>query len=255
MARDPAGRIVLPVLGGPARGLRLRLDVDGRLVDSNYVLGTYDRHVTHFLARMCRPGWTAWDCGSYLGFYTVLLARLVGPSGHVVAFEPDSRNLARTRENVEMNRFTNVEYVAAAVGGITGEVEFILSNDSNSHISGTWIGRSPQDYAGRERDGGHQRVTCLRLDDAVQGAGLPVPHLIKMDIEGAETHALDGAIHLARHARPIIALELHNPDSELAAWRFAHSAGYILQAPSDGRALTALADLSGLPAVLCLPVS
>lgn len=247
---DENGRVLLPVLRGPAKGLRFRLDLQNRM-ETAYFLGTYESTIVKKIAHICQKGWTVWDCGTYLGFYTVLFAKLVGPEGRVVAFEPDPRNMLRTRENVALNKFNNVQFIHAAIGAPVGEIEFILSDNTNSHIPGSYVGATAEEYAKIERVDALIRVPCLSLDEAFLNRDIPRPQLIKLDIEGAEKEALQHAHRITSEAKPLIVLELHNPECDAAAWRFAQSVGYSLQSLTDGRVLQTPEEVGGT--LLCWP--
>src|SRR5262249_28896647 len=84
----------LTVLSGPARGVRLMLDVRSQ---GSYWIGTYDRWITDRLPmrNFLRPGDTAWDCGAFVGYYTVIFRRLVGRHGSVFSFEASGRNFGQ----------------------------------------------------------------------------------------------------------------------------------------------------------------
>src|SRR3972149_4894080 len=74
------------------------------------------------LQREVRPAMTVYDVGAPLGFFTLALARLVGPQGRVLAFEPLPANVLLLRENLAMNPAgaANVQVVEAAVAGESG---------------------------------------------------------------------------------------------------------------------------------------
>src|SRR4029079_6403356 len=56
-----------------------------------------------FIKRYLRPGDAFIDAGANVGIYTLFAAQLVGPSGSVIAFEPDPGAADRLRENVDRN--------------------------------------------------------------------------------------------------------------------------------------------------------
>ena len=247
---DSQGRVSLPVLQGPARGLWFRLDLPTRM-ESAYFFGTYELEITRWLTKVCHKGWTIWDCGTYLGFYTCLFARLVGEKGQVVVFEPDPRNMERTKEHARLNKFNNVQFMQCAVGGPSGEIDFILSNNTNSHIPGAYVGATREDYSKIERVDGLIRVPCLSLDEVYSDKKIPPPDLIKIDIDGAEKEALQYTGRLFREVRPLLMLELHNPECDRAAWEFAQKWNYSLKSLDNGRTLTKAEDVCGT--LLCLP--
>ena len=192
-----------------------------------------------------------WDCGIYLGYYTTLFSKLVGPSGRVVAFEPDPRNIERTKQNLARNGFRDVQFVQAAIGRPKGEIDFIISHDTNSHIPGAYIGRDYDDYSTRERVDASIRVRCMSLDEAYLSDDVPNPDLIKLDIEGAEMEALPNAHRICREHKPLIILELHNPDCDAAAWAFSRAVGYKLQSLDTGHLVSRREDVTGT--LLCSP--
>src|SRR5713101_3997443 len=62
-------RVPLRVIAGPCRGFRVDFDLIRRQ-EGSYLWGSYDRAILQQLSSIIRPGWTVWDCGTYLGFYT-----------------------------------------------------------------------------------------------------------------------------------------------------------------------------------------
>lgn len=83
--------------------------------------GTSDPFMTQLFLQAVRPGMTVVDIGAFLGQYTLLAARQIGPAGQVYAFEPDPRNLPFLLRNIERNglrdRVVPVPYAAADRSG------------------------------------------------------------------------------------------------------------------------------------------
>src|SRR3989338_7804834 len=115
----PGKPVVVEVAGGLARGLRLRLDLK---TEKYFWLGTHEMPVQRALAREVQPGWTVYDIGAHVGFFTLALARQVGAGGRVLAFEPLPANLSVLRENLAMNPAVsaNVQVIEAAVARESG---------------------------------------------------------------------------------------------------------------------------------------
>jgi len=173
----------VPILTGLNRGLRWRV---GAGIHGCW-LGTYERKKLGYVAGFVRPGMTVFDVGAHAGYYTIAFARLVGSKGRVLAFEPNSGNLAHLRHHLAVNRMTNVEVIDAAVSDRNGTARFAHSDDR---------------YQGKLAEKGIE-VRCVRLD------GYTIPDLVKMDVEGAEGPALHGATEILGRRRTHFFIALH----------------------------------------------
>src|SRR5262249_33960355 len=87
------------------------------------------------------PGDVVFDVGANIGFFSTLLSQLVGPSGRVLAFEPEPENLALLRANLAANGGHNVTVVPCAAGAGAGLAGFSL--DEATGATGT-LGRPPR---------------------------------------------------------------------------------------------------------------
>ena len=170
--------------------------------------GNLELSVQEAMLRHVAPCSTFYDVGANLGFFALLGARLAGPEGRVYAFEPAPANAAAIRHNIELNRFSNIEVIEQAVSSQTGQGRLQVVDD--------------QSWSKLEEYGAHPgteqvlTVPLAAIDDLVRG-GLPAPHVVKIDIEGAEIAALEGMREtIARH-RPAIICELHDTHREFVA--------------------------------------
>lgn len=163
----------------PVQGHMMVLDpIDSLEVRTHEV---YEPLETHVVASHVFPGDVVLDVGAHIGYYTLLLARLVGPSGEVLAFEPDPDNFALLERNVRLNGYSTVRCVNAAAADRTGRTDLYRSttNPGDHRI-----------YASEEeRDS--LSVRCLRLDEFLDGRGRGVDFM-KMDVQGAELAVLRG---------------------------------------------------------------
>jgi FkbM family methyltransferase len=139
---------------------------------------------------------TVVDLGAHIGYYSVLAAMEVGPSGHVYAFEPDPFTLPLLRRNVQACGYEGVvTVVPKAVSNTAGKTELFLGRGSGI----TSIYRARDSRRGPvvvER--GTATVETISLNAYFAELGWPPVDLVKMDIEGAERVALEGMLELAR---------------------------------------------------------
>jgi FkbM family methyltransferase len=143
---------------------------------------------------------------------------------------------------VELNRYRNVTFVEVAIGAPLGRAEFVLSGET------AYVGSNA---TAAVNDGRRVAVRCVSPDEAFDRFSLPAPDLVKMDIEGAEADALRHCECLAERARPVLLLELHNPECDAEAWRFARRFGYTITTAASGRMIERSGGVSGT--VLLLP--
>lgn len=172
--------------------------------DLGYTNGDHEPWVQNLLKSELSPGACYYDVGAHTGFFSLIAARLVGPSGIVVAFEPDPQNASVLKANIAKNQLTQITALEVAVWSSPGQVTFeqasIASNRTQGRVSSA-------------EGSGFVRISvpAIRLDDLVFGEGYPAPRLIKMDVEGAEWEALQGARRLLTEKQPRLLCEVHDP--------------------------------------------
>lgn len=161
------------------QGHRMVLDPRDSLLLS--VREVYEPTETAFFLRSLRPGQTVVDVGANIGYYTLLFARAVGPSGRVYAFEPEPNNFELLQTNVELNGYQNVVLENAAVSASPGTLRLFL-NDGN-------LGDHQTYDAGEGRAA--VEIRAASLDEYFAANRAPID-FIKMDIQGWEPAALAG---------------------------------------------------------------
>lgn len=201
----------VPILGGPLRGWHWI----PAAASHGCWLGTFERPEQEAFARTVRPGDVVFDLGANAGFYTLLSAKLAGPTGRVVAFEPVPRNLGYLRRHLAINGCENVTVVAAAVADRLGRARF---HDGPAHTVGALADEG-------EAIEGEYEVDVTTIDDV---AGV-VPKVIKIDVEGAEAAVLRGARRVLREVRPILLLSTHSTALREECTALLREARYAIQ--------------------------
>jgi FkbM family methyltransferase len=167
--------------------------------------GDYEPRMGEILRHFLPPGGTFMDVGANEGFFSVLAASLVGPSGRVIAVEPQRRLHPWLEENFRLNDLHNVRLVRAAVSDAEGMADLYLSPDVNTGSTG--LTRSTRYRVGTEA------VRTATLAQLVAEAGVGRIDLMKMDIEGFEYEAILGSEGLFRGGEVrALAVELHPAD-------------------------------------------
>lgn len=214
-------RAPLPVAGGLAHPLQVSTaDLPLDHAHAGLILrGTLEPPVQEALRRLLAPGATFYDVGANVGFFTLLGARLVGPGGRVVAFEPLPAGARAVARNARLNGFAHVQVREQAVGGRGGRARLLVVGERSwSHLDST----------GRHADVRDElEVDVVALDELVGGGELPAPDVIKLDVEGAELDALAGMRATLERARPALVCELHDTNAGFCA--LADELGYAVE--------------------------
>lgn len=178
-------------------GLRFALDPDDAAVTPFVLDRNFEPHVAAVLRERCRPGFRAIDIGANVGYHTVRLASLVGPSGSVLAVEANADNCLLLWAAVEKNNLTNVTLLPVGLGRNQGWSYF------TTHV-GTNGGLLNESSRSTVRDAG-TIVPLLPLDDVV--AADQDVDLVKVDVEGAEGLVIAGGAEMITRCRPLVVSE------------------------------------------------
>ena len=182
-------------------------DVDlSQGIDFAIFLGNiYERQTRAALRKLVSPGSLVLDIGANIGAHTLSLARLVGPNGRVMAFEPTDFAFRKLSRNLELNPSLAARVEACHC--------FLTANDGASvpeAIYSSWplaveaglhakhLGREMQTEQAQARS--LDSILSERADRKVQ--------LVKLDVDGFECDVLRGATAMLREVRPIFVMEL-----------------------------------------------
>lgn len=160
-----------------------------------------------YLRRTIRPGDVIVDAGGFLGAYAIVMARWAGPSGRVVTFEPSPESASIARAHFDMNpEGSRITLIQAAVGDRAGPSLLALHDEPyrNQIVGDVHEGWGHANGSGRG-------VLTVTIDGICRQMEL-VPTLIRMDVQGAEFAALEGARDTIRAGRGAlrIVVEMHS---------------------------------------------
>ena len=166
------------------------------------------------LERLTRPGDVAYDLGANIGLYSRFFAQKFKAS-RVYAFEPMSENRPQLERNLELGGVSDHVFVLPyAVGDADGTTTFQV--DDLTSNSGALNAVTHGDASRSRRQYGLppvlETVQVTRLDTLIASGSVPVPDVMKIDVEGAEVMALRGARALLTGRKPKLAVELHDAE-------------------------------------------
>lgn len=157
-----------------------------------------------FLEIHVTPGSHVLDVGAFLGIYAILEAQLAGLAGRVVTIEPTAWSAAWARRHISQNAAgaAPIELVETAAGERAGRAT--LHEYDLPYVNA--LAQAP-DGVGTPR----LRPVAVRTIDEICTALTFTPTVIRMDVQGAEWHALKGAAEIIRAAGPrlVIVAEMH----------------------------------------------
>ena len=181
-----------------------KLEAKAEAMTSGFVAGDYilDRIDTwllesYALKGLCEvlPGDIVLDCGTFTGNTSLYFSQKAGSAGHVYGFEASPSTFAQYSEN--MRALANVTPVNAAVYDHCGTL-FFAENGPGASVSAKGVS-----------------VSATTLDDFYRKNGLTRVNFIKMDVEGAEKNALEGAKDIIRTHVPKMALSAYHKEDDL----------------------------------------
>jgi FkbM family methyltransferase len=171
-----------------------------------YSLGTNELPVQNALAEHLSSKDVFYDIGANVGFFTIVGAKLVGPYGKVISFEPVPENANVIRHNVQINQLQNVSVVEKAVSN---------HNDYESLQVTTYSGGAMLASAGTADDVARTiKIPVISIDHAITNSELPPPNVVKIDVEGAELNVFLGMVYTLRCYHPVLIYEIDDQTEE-----------------------------------------
>lgn len=174
--------------------------------------GIFEEQSTQVVKRLVKHGDIVFDVGANIGYYSILLSKLVGDKGKVLCFEPTEHYRTVLNINLEANHIHNVEVFSFGLSNKSQQLEIQIGSSSASlHNPGCL----PSELS--------ELITLRSLDNFTESLCLERIDFIKVDIDGHEPLFLEGAWKTLEKYNPVILLEishLHYLEAGYTAWDF-----------------------------------
>lgn len=190
---------------------RMLLDFwDAGISRALFLYGTREKDHIIILGQELKVGMTVLDLGANIGYYSIMMGKMVGPSGKIYAVEPSLSNYFLLNLNIKLNDLEDVvERFNIGISNETGTGKFYQSEKSNLHTF------YPKVHSGDK----HESLTdvtpvdvpIMTIGDFKEGRRNI--DLIRMDIEGFEVEVFDSMISLLKDKdfKPMVLFEVHQP--------------------------------------------
>jgi FkbM family methyltransferase len=184
----------------------------GRSLD---LYGEFSEGEVEFFRQAAQPGYVILEIGANIGAHTLFFAQQVGPSGCVLAFEPQRIVFQTLCANMALNCVTNTWCFHQAVGAEMGHLMVpVLDYTQVNNYGGLGLGNFQQG----------ERVAVVTIDSL----DLRRCDLIKIDVEGMEEAVLRGAVETLAKFKPILYVENDREDRSASLIRFIDALAYAM---------------------------
>jgi FkbM family methyltransferase len=219
-------------------GLNWDLDLREGIDFSIYLLGAFERSTVRTLQKLATPGSVAFDIGANIGAHTLGLARSVGPSGRVYAFEPSDFAFAKLQRNLALNPELASRTLAHQIL-LAGEIEAQLP--PTIYASWPLLTNEPVHPKLRGRLSTTSNAHVDTLDAFVERQSIARLDLIKLDVDGHEYPVLKGAKKTLAQFQPTLLMEMSPYVQDEQSHGFAalvallQDADYLLEDAGSGK--------------------
>jgi FkbM family methyltransferase len=184
-----------------ADGLRMELDLGTYIERYVYYTGFYRPWVLPYFDALLARGRTVLDVGASVGAYALWAGRRVGPTGLVLALEPEPSSYAKLERNLALNGMSQVHPLPWAAADRDGATSFHMNAEDHPN-------QGQSSLAGQDVHARRVEVRCTRIDTLRRERGVRVD-VLKVDAQGAERVVLAGAAETLAQDRPAVMVRLH----------------------------------------------
>jgi FkbM family methyltransferase len=177
----------------------------GNVIEEAMITGTYDPDTSRIIRHFVKPGNICIDVGANVGALTMLMAKLIGKSGHVFAFEPGPPYLKTLQVNLELNAFLESSVTVVNMGLSDRNGTLFWRPDPAHPYNAVVINPSGPNFFDENRD--DVAVAITTLDEYFFQHDLLRLDFIKIDVESMELEVLRGGRGILSKFRPVVLFE------------------------------------------------
>lgn len=174
--------------------------------------GIFEEKSTEAVKLCVKPGNIVFDIGANIGYYSVLMSKLIEPAGKVFCFEPTMHYRQVLKQNIDANNATNCEIIPYGLSETNSSSKISIGECSATMH---WVEESSPVNT--------ETIRVYKLDEIIDTLNISQIDFIKMDIDGHEPAFFKGAYKTLAKFNPIILLEVSHInylDYGVTAWDF-----------------------------------
>lgn len=188
------------------RGIKWELDLAQGIDFAIFLQGAFEPETVSFYSKVIKPGDCVIDIGANIGAHTLHFAKLVGPSGKVIAFEPTDYAFNKLIRNIELNPDLQKQIIAQQVLLDCGEGLKPNSIPSSWELNENVNSQKHAIHMGTYNS--IEAADVKALDNAMNQLGNPKVQIIKLDVDGYELQVIKGAQSTLQRNKPKIIMEI-----------------------------------------------
>lgn len=192
-------------------GINYKLDLS-ELIDNKVFYQNWEPEMTKMFKKTIKSGMTVLDVGANMGYYTLLMGKLMKNKGKIISFEPTLGGFERLKTNVSLNDFNNIVLERIGLANKNGKIK--------AKIRHSWKMSSLIEPKA-------ETIYLMRLDDYVKKNKIEKIDFIKIDVDGYEYEVLKGAKEILEKYKPILCLEIGNYENKKGGYKLKDIIDYL----------------------------
>lgn len=206
---------------GYDKNLRINFDTSSYVEWELFFRGYYEKNVIDAIKRILKQGFVAIDAGANIGTHTLIMAKLVGSSGKIFAFDPHKESCDRLKENVNLNNFSNTKVLQFALSNKKGTMSLFSYNEEITD-HGT---ASLYDLPHLQKT--EIKVPVSTIDEFFNEENLNRIDFIKIDTRGSDFPIILGAAESIKRFNPYVVFEYNRDNWNRSGFKWEESKDFF----------------------------
>ncbi len=186
--------------------LKINIDTSSYVEWELFFRGYYEKWVIDLMRRLIPQSGVVVDAGANIGTHTLIMTKLVGSSGRVLAFDPDAKSANRLTENVNLNNFTNTKIFRSGLSDKEGAMTLFSYSDEMLDQGTASLYELPK------LEKTERQVEINTLDKVLNSENINRLDFVRIDTRGSDFHIILGAKQSIEKFRPYVVFE-YNRDN------------------------------------------